>query len=273
MSSEQETVASPPKDYLWLHLRELPYFRSLLRAVEARFYRDIKLPSPVLDIGSGDGHFATIAFNDQVDVGLDPSSRTFREAKLRGGYRFLIQADGGNIPFPAGYFNSGFSNSVLEHIPHVQNVLDEIGRVLKPGAPFVFCVPNHQFSSSLSIGLTLDRFKLHRLGDTYRSFFNRIARHQHLDPPEVWSDRLERSGFHVDRWWHYYPPSAMHVTEWGHYFGLPSLVSYKLTGRWVVFPTSKNRSLVYKLTKPHYERAPEQEDGVCTFYITHRIDI
>ena len=50
------------KDYLTLHLQDLPYFRALLRAVEARFYKDITLPPPVLDLGCGDGHFASLAW-------------------------------------------------------------------------------------------------------------------------------------------------------------------------------------------------------------------
>ena len=39
------------KDYLWLNIRELPYFRGILRAVEARFYQEFNLAGPVLDMG------------------------------------------------------------------------------------------------------------------------------------------------------------------------------------------------------------------------------
>ena len=48
-------------DLLWRNLKELPAFRGLLRAVEARFYQDLPLPEPVLDLGSGDAHFASVA--------------------------------------------------------------------------------------------------------------------------------------------------------------------------------------------------------------------
>jgi ubiquinone/menaquinone biosynthesis C-methylase UbiE len=50
-------------------------------------------------------------------------------------------------PFPSNYFASGFSNSALEHIPHIDEVLKETARVLKPGAPFYFCVPNTRYFS------------------------------------------------------------------------------------------------------------------------------
>lgn len=258
------------KDFLWLHLKELPYFRSLLRAVEARFYQGIELPRPVLDLGCGDGHFASLAFDEPLDVGLDPWTGPIREAARRGSYRSLVQSDGSRIPFPDGTFASAVSNSVLEHIPHLEEVLVETARVLRPGAPFIFCVPNHKFLPGLSIGQACDRLGLKSMGEAYRSFFNRISRHHHYDPPEVWVPRLERSGFEVDTWWHYFSPDALRVLEWGHYFGLPSLVSKMLTGKWVLSPTRWNLGLTYRLLRPYYEERPENPDGVYSFYVARR---
>jgi len=257
------------KDYLYLHLRELPYFRSLMRAVEASFYADLCLPSPTLDVGCGDGHFATIAFDRLLDVGIDPWWEPLREARGRGDYHLLTQADGARLPFPDGYFGSALSNSVLEHIPHLEPVLLEVARVLQPGALFVFCGPNQNFLSSLSIGRFLDRLRMDSLGDAYRSFFNRISRHYHSDSPDVWEARLEEAGFNLERCWSYYAPDAMHVTEWGHYFGLPCLVWKKITGRWILAPTRWNLALTESYTRRHYDTS-EKPDGVCTFYVARR---
>jgi ubiquinone/menaquinone biosynthesis C-methylase UbiE len=267
----------PSKDYLWLQLRELPYFRGLMRAVEASFYSQVDLPGPILDVGCGDGHFVTTAFDQPIDVGMDPWRAPLGEAALRGGYHLLVQADGENMPFPDNSFGSAFSNSVLEHIPHLESVLAEVRRVLKPGAPFVFCGPNHNFLASLSIGRFLDRLGLRTIGDAYRAFFNRISRHYHSDSPEVWQARLKQAGFAVERWWHYYPPQALHVTEWGHYFGLPSLLSKKLTGRWILSPTPWNLVLTESYTRRYYQEAVRAvfepcEHGVCTFYITRKVE-
>jgi SAM-dependent methyltransferase len=260
----------PAKDYLWLNIRDLPYFRGLLRAIEARFYQDLDLPGPVLDFGCGDGHFAGIAFDQPLDVGLDPWWSPLQEARARGAYRLLIQAQGSQAPFPDSYFGSAVSNSVLEHIPDLDSVLVETGRVLKPGAPFYFCVPNHQFLSSLSIGRFLDHIGLRGLGNAYRAFFNRIARHHHCDAPEIWIDRLERCGFSIERWWHYYPPQAMQVSEWGHYLGLPALLAHKLTGRWIIAPARWNLGFTYRMIQKHYAANPINDTGVCTFYIARR---
>ena len=85
------------KDFLWLHLRDLPYFRAILRAIEARFYQDIILPAPTLDIGCGDGHFASLTFDRPLEVGLDPWWGPIREAGGRAAYRLLNRADGGTV--------------------------------------------------------------------------------------------------------------------------------------------------------------------------------
>ena len=73
---ESSSVKSDPgrksEDLLWRHLKELPYFRALLRAVEAGFYQEASLPAPSLDVGCGDGHFASAAFERPLEVGIEP---------------------------------------------------------------------------------------------------------------------------------------------------------------------------------------------------------
>jgi SAM-dependent methyltransferase len=259
------------KEYLWVNLRDLPYFRALLRAVEARTYDGIDLPSPILDLGCGDGHFASIAFDRPLDVGVDPWWGPIKEAHSRKAYTYLAQSDGARLPFPDGYFASAISNSVLEHIPHLDEVLAEVWRVLKPESLFVFCVPNHHFLKTLSFGQVLDMFGFGFLGDRYRAFFNRISRHHNCDSPEIWLARLQDIGFQVDRWWHYFSPNALRILEWGHYFGLPSLLSKILTGRWVISPTPWNLAFTRRLVQKSYDEARKQENGVYTFYLCQRI--
>ncbi len=248
-------------DFLDRHLRDLPYFRALIRAVEAAFYQDLDLPAPTLDVGCGDGHFASLTFSRPIDVGLDPWHGPIHEARTRACYRFLVEADGGRMPFPDAHFASAFSNSVLEHIPHVEAVLVETVRVLKAGAPFVFCVPNERYLRALSLS--------HLFGKRYAEWFRRMSRVHHADGPEVWSERLERAGFEVVRWWHYFSPAAMRVLEWGHYFGLPSLVARLLTGRWILAPTRWNLALTRRFVQRYASTQPV-EDGTFTFYLARK---
>lgn len=250
------------KDFLYLHLRDLPYFRALVRAVEAAYYQTFDLPAPVLDVGCGDGHFASLTYDRKIDVGLDPWHGPIHEAGRRGTYRLLAEADAAAAPFADGYFASAFSNSVLEHIPHIDAVLADVRRVLKPEAPFYFCVPNERYLSELSISRLL--------GKGYTEWFRRISRVEHADGPQIWERRLELAGFRLERHWHYFSPSAMRVLEWGHYFGLPSLVARKLTGRWIIAPAKWNLWLTEKFVRRYASTEPV-EDGTFTFYIARKV--
>jgi hypothetical protein len=60
------------KDFLYLHVRDLPYFRGLLRSVESQYYQDIELPSPTLDVGCGDGHFTQLTFDRNWKLASTP---------------------------------------------------------------------------------------------------------------------------------------------------------------------------------------------------------
>jgi SAM-dependent methyltransferase len=258
------------KDYLFLHLRDLPYFRAMLRAVEAWFYQQFELPAPTLDIGCGDGHFATVTFDRPLEVGLDPWSGPIRQAARGGGYRGLVQADGSRAPFPDGVFASALSNSVLEHIPHVQEVLKETARLLQPGAPFIFCVPNPRYLSELSISGFFNRLGMRGLSRAYTDWFRRMSRVEHAVEPETWQGWLEAAGFRLERWWHYFSPQAMRVLEWGHYFGAPTLLPHALVKRWIIAPWRWNLFLTERLVRPYAVAEPHPQ-GTFTFYLARRV--
>ena len=273
--AEKQALVIPPqvtgKDFLFLHVRDLPYFRAFLRAVESRFYQDIDLPAPTLDVGCGDGHFAQLTFDRKLDVGLDPWTAPIQEAGTRKVYNLLTEADGAAMPYPDAYFASALSNSVLEHIPQLDAVLVETARVLKPGAPFVFCVPNHNFLPNLSLARFFDVVGLKGFAMAYRDFFNHISRHVTCENPEQWARRLAAAGFKVDIYWHYFSPAALATLEWGHYFGLPSWLIHFATGRWQVVSDRWNFVLTMAFLRKYYNEPIPQEKGAYTFYITHKI--
>ena len=166
----------PGDDFLWRHLQELPAFRALLRAVEARFYQDLlPLAEPVLDVGCGDGHFASIAFPHALAAGIDPESAALDEAKERGAYRVLAQALGNGLPYAEGYFATIISNSVLEHIPGVDDVVAEIARVLQPGGRLIFCVPGDHFTELLLLTQFFRRLRLGTLDHHGQMPFSQVS--------------------------------------------------------------------------------------------------
>lgn len=267
-----ETFKESKKDFLWIHLRDLPYFRALIRSIESNFFQQFDLPEPILDIGCGDGHFAKLTFNKTLDVGIDPWIGPLRKAvKRKGVYKFLIQGDAGKMPFPDNYFSSAFSNSVLEHIPHVDEVLLETARVMKKDSIFLFSVPNPRYFSELHISALLEKIGFYQFGQWYKAWFRLISRVYHADFPEIWQHRLEMAGFRLERWWHYFSPRALRKLEWGHYFGFPSLFIHLFTRRWLLVPTRWNLILTERFIRPH-SKAVSHPNGAFTFFVARRID-
>jgi SAM-dependent methyltransferase len=254
-------------DFLWRHLKDLPAFRALLRAVEARFYQDLlPLEEPVLDVGCGDGHFASVAFPRPLDTGIDPAAAVLHEARERGAYSLLAQAMGNALPYARGAFATVVSNSVLEHIPDVELVLLEISRVLRPGGRFIFCVPGDRFSELLLFTQLFRQLRIEGLAAAYERYFNRISRHHHCDGPDVWADRLARAGLQPEGSFYYFSERANHALDLGHYFGAPSLIAKKLFGRWILVPHRWNLALTERWLRPLYEE-PLPTSGAYLFLV------
>ncbi|MCA9925413.1 MAG: class I SAM-dependent methyltransferase, partial [Anaerolineales bacterium] len=164
-------------DQLWKQLKSIPAFRGLLRAVEARFYQELDLAEPVLDLGCGDGHFARMTFDKPMAVGIDPWWGPLQKAQRSGMYDDLVFGMGNDMPFPDETFATVISNSVLEHIPDIQPVLNEASRVLQENGRLVITMPTHYFTAYMGGAAMLEKIGATGLAAKYRDFFNFISRH------------------------------------------------------------------------------------------------
>ena len=259
----------PSDDLLWRHVKSVPAFRALLRSVEARFYQSINLPRPILDLGCGDGHFASLTFDQALDIGIDPWWGPLRKARRSGAYGATIQSLGDQLPFPDDHFASVISNSVLEHIPNLEPVLVEVSRVLRIDGMLVITTPSHYFTEYLGGALTLEKLKLRGMASVYRSLFNRISRHYHTDTPGVWERRFADAGFEVEYWQYYFSKKALHTLEIGHFQGLPSALIHLFTGRWILAPWRVNLYLTERWIRPYYEEEYPDE-GTMQLFIARK---
>jgi SAM-dependent methyltransferase/4-amino-4-deoxy-L-arabinose transferase-like glycosyltransferase len=262
-------------DLLWQHLKSVPAFRAVLRAVEARFYRRLAasgdIQEPVLDIGCGDGHFAQMAFDKPPAAGIDPWWGPLSKARRAGAHSLVIQGMGDRMPFADEQFATVISNSVLEHIPDVQAVLRDANRVLKPGGKLIFTTPSHYFTEYLAGARFFQRLRLSGLAVRYRRFFNFISRHQHTDSPEVWAERLSQAGFEVADWQYYFSREALRALEVGHLQGLPSALMHFLTGHWIVAPWRSSLGWTERWLRPFYEEGPQTE-GAYLLFVARKVD-
>ncbi|MGD8586979.1 MAG: methyltransferase domain-containing protein, partial [Chloroflexota bacterium] len=258
-------------DILWRHLKSVPAFRALLRSVEARFYQQMEIAKPVLDLGCGDGHFASMAFGARLTAGIDPWWRPLKKAVRAGVYQLPVQSLGSAMPFPDGTFATVISNSVLEHIADVQPVLNEAARVLRPGGKLVVTFPNDRFTARLGGAQWLERIGLPGLAERYRRGFNTIARHAHTDPPQRWRERLENAGLVVEHWQPYFSVPALHALELGHYLGLPSFLCHLFTRRWIVAPWRSSLYLTERWLRPLFEEQLEAgQEGTMLIFVARK---
>lgn len=109
-------------------------------------------PSNILDLGCGAGdsvdYFRSLAPDSSwtgIDIDMSPevAKRERTEAEF-------VTFDGVNIPFPDATFDLVYSNQVLEHVRHPEQLLAQVTRVLTDDGLFVGSTsqlePYHSFS-------------------------------------------------------------------------------------------------------------------------------
>ena len=213
-----------PREFVRAYLREAPLFAAIVRGVECALMREAgPFAKPVLDLGCGDGLFASQAFPEPAECGIDRSVSALGEARSRHTHRTVAAADATALPFRAGTFATVICNSVLEHIPKLEAALDECQRILKPGGRLILTAPSHQFGAML-LGS--------RVAESYARWFNGHSMHFHTYTVEHWERLLGVRGFRVDRSFYYLSPRAHRVFDAAHYLSAWRWLCRRMTGRW-----------------------------------------
>lgn len=98
----------------------------------------------VLDVGTGEGQVARLASaqGSSTVVGIDPTANQVTEAFHRGGGPGYVRAGADQLPFSDASFDAVVACLVFEHIEAVDDAIDEVARVLRPGGRFAFFL-NH----------------------------------------------------------------------------------------------------------------------------------
>jgi len=92
----------------------------------------------LLDLGCAEGFLLDIL--GMGGVGLDLNPARLRHA-ARKGLRVCL-GDANRLPFPDGCFDTVISMEMLEHVPEMETVMDEVWRVLEHGGHWIVSVPS-----------------------------------------------------------------------------------------------------------------------------------
>lgn len=226
-------------DFFYKYIKEAPLPLAIERTFECKILSQQKFVHPILDIGCGEGIFSFILFDEKIDVGIDPVQKELKRALYYGMYDELLNCFGDKINKPDNFFNTIFSNSVLEHIRDINPVLKEANRLLDDDGVFYCTVPTNYFDKYSIIYQCLNFLRLKRLSEKYRIFFNKFWKHYHCYDRDGWEKLFRNNGFIVETSYGYCSKKFCLLNDVLSFFSLNSFIIKKMTNRWYLIKICK----------------------------------
>jgi len=176
---------------LYPHVPSLTHWR----AWEYAAYQKYRLQGRILDLGCGDGRYFRLLWPDAKDVfGVDMNPGVAEAARQSGVYRAVHVAAAHEVPEESGTFDHVFANCSLEHMDHLDSVLAEIARCLKPRGTLLCSVVTDRFLQwALLPKLVADAGFHEAAAGLQRDF---VAYHHLANPlpASEWQHRLAEAG-------------------------------------------------------------------------------
>jgi SAM-dependent methyltransferase len=191
---------------------------------------------PILDVGCGDGLFASIAFEGTEVWGIDIDGSEGRWAAKSQAYAQVVLGDVTRAKLPESFFGTCVANCSLEHVPRVDQALGNIRNSLRPGGRAYLFVPNKNWARQLLSYRALAGLGFDRGAELLRSSVDSFFKHHHLHDDREWRDMAEAADLKVVA---VEPVLSTGTTVAFELLLLPSLAGYlnkQLTTRWTNFP-------------------------------------
>lgn len=176
---------------LYPHIPSLSHWRAWEYAV----YQHYQIDGRILDIGCGDGRYFQLIWPQATDViGVDMDPGVAALGRASGVYRNVYAVNAHQIPEFDASFDHVFANCSLEHMDHLDGVLAEIQRCLKPGGTLLCSVVTDRFIqwSLLPLFIALAGFD-----DVATTFQGDFRDYHHLTNPlsvAGWENKFNQAG-------------------------------------------------------------------------------
>lgn len=243
------------------YLKQAPVPLAVERSLECEILSKQEFKHPVLDIGCGDGLFASILFNEKIDLGIDPKKLELDSAQKYGAYQELIQCSGDNIPKEDRSFNTILSNSALEHMLDLEPVLKEAHRLLSDDGNFYVTIPTDLFEQYTIVNVVLTKLRLVWQSKKFRIFYNRFWAQYHHYPAHEWIGLFEKNGFKIVKAIEYDNKKLCLLNDFLVPFSFLSWSTKKIFHKWVLFP-SINALITYPINSLIGRKEIEQAIGI-----------
>ncbi len=148
-------------------------------AILARRYG--KRGSTLLEIGSGLGHLVGQLEGPFKTAAVDVNHWALAKSVPVAPQTHLQVASAEDLPFPDGYFGVVIIKHVVEHLPHPEKAIAELGRVIHPGGILILATPN------------LDSLLKPWKGERWIGYQD--PTHIALKPPADWLGMIRQAGF------------------------------------------------------------------------------
>lgn len=139
----------------------------------------------LLEIGSGLGHLVGQLEDSFRTFAADINSWALKQSLMVSRHTLRVVSSAEELPFSDGTIGIVIIKHVVEHLPHPQRALAEIGRVTAPGGLLVLATPN------------LDSLLKPWKGKQWIGYLD--PTHVSLKPPAEWLEAIRSVGFSIVR--------------------------------------------------------------------------
>ncbi len=248
---------------------------ALIRSMELKHIPRQFLREPVLDLCCGDGFFTQVLGIENV-CGCDIDQHAVaRAAKLARTYRGVWNCDARHLAvFSDAQFNTVFSNCALEHVNGIDQALDSVARVLKPGGHLVMSVPDINLNNWFFPKVLFSALGFADYGQRLCDEYNRKQNHFNICSFETWKGKLEASGLVVQKSFYLFSKSEYQVVTFFESFAIDSFPSnfWKMLYSLIREKASLSlrKKLWRKLLKPIYLKSEQRAEGGELFIVAKK---